>query len=388
MTNDPAALAAEIRSACAAMGFARSGVAPARPTRFRAELLAWLDAGKHGDMAYLTELLDQRTDVRALLPGARSVVMVADVYASTRGGGGARDEPTPGVGRVARYARGSDYHAVVKDRLHALCDRLRVMFPKEQFRAFVDTGPALERELAALAFAGDGPPAFIGKHTLVIDSAMGSWFVLGGVATTLDLAEGEPPSPAFPAERCGTCTRCIDACPTGAITPWSVDARRCVSYLTLEHRGEVDPALFAGVGDRLLGCDVCQEVCPYNAPGVGWSGRSGGGGGGDAPVNPAYTGERAERRAGFPLLEVLGWSEADRSRELSNSAGKRASLEMLRRTAVINAGNTLASSWDAALHARVVAIAGDEREPASVRAAARAVVARLESERSRVGPSR
>src|SRR5262249_20142541 len=136
-------------------------------------------------------------------------------------------------------------------------DSLRERFPAEQFRAFVDTAPVMEREHAARAGLG-----WIGKHTLIIHPRLGSYMLLGGVLTTMDI-----PAPAAQrrvTDHCGTCTRCIDACPTAAITPYSVDATRCISYLTIEHRGEIDPALHEGIGDWLFGCDVCQEVCPHN----------------------------------------------------------------------------------------------------------------------------
>lgn len=379
---DPAArerLRERVFGACRALGFARSGVAPARPTQHEQELRAWLDAGKHGSMAWMEQLLEHRLDPRVMLPGARSVVMVADVYASHK-------EPTPpapaGGGLIARYARGRDYHAVVKKRLHELCDRLRLEFPGDSFRAFVDTAPVLEREHAARAGLG-----FVGKHTLVIVPGVGSYVVLGGIATTLDLSDENTTTTSPRSERerrdakggarnrgmggwgrgsgggvygCGTCTACIDACPTGAITPFEVDARRCVSYLTIEHAGEIDARYHEGIGLWIFGCDICQEVCPYVERG-------------SAPVHRAYRSERDS----FDLLGVLGWSEADRSRELSGTAMKRATLAMWKRNALIVAGNTLRDSDDDALRTRVEQIARDPGEDPVVRETARTVLRRL-----------
>jgi epoxyqueuosine reductase len=345
----------EIVQACLAMGFARAGVCAARPSDRADDLRRWLAAGKHGTMEWMEEWVEQRTDIRRLIDGVevRSVIVVSDQYAAAgpqeQGDGGGEV-----VGRIARYARGRDYHDVIRKRLHQLCDRLRALHPGEQFRAFVDTAPVMEREHAARAGLG-----FIGKHTLLIDPARGSWLLLGGVATTMSLS---PTAEREPEPHCGTCTRCIDACPTGAITPYAVDARRCISYLTIEHDGAIDPAMHAGIGSWLFGCDICQEVCPFNgASAAERPGRN--------RVHPLYRPREGLRGGGLAVSEVLGWRPEDRRVRLTVSAGKRASLEMLRRNAVIVAGN----SNDAALHARVADLAANEDEPALVRETARVV---------------
>ncbi len=370
----------QVVEACLSMGFALAGIAPAEPTARRREYMAWLEAGCHGDMGYLAEMLEERLDVRVLLPGARAVIVVADQYAG-RGEGELRSEGAvesrgAAEGVVAKYARGRDYHAVVKRRLHALSDRLRELYPKAKFRAFTDTGPVMEREHAVRAGIG-----FVGKHTLVIHPRVGSYLLLGGVATTLEI-QGGPPlrggdfassvaeqdrrGAAGHPDHCGTCTLCIDACPTGAIEAYRVDATRCVSYLTLEHRGTIDPELHEGMGDRLIGCDVCQDVCPFNRAheGVGVGGER---------VNDAYADE-GRVRARLPILDVLGWREEDRSRVLGPSAGKRASVAMLRRNALVIAGNALAKREDAGLRAAVGRIAADAGEEAVVRETARQVL--------------
>lgn len=338
------------------MGFALAGVCEARATDHARELKEWLADGRHGSMAWLAARLDERLDPARMLAGARSFILVADRYDAGRSptvaGGSGR------LGRIARYARGDDYHTVIKKRLHALADGLRAAHPAERFRSFVDTAPVLEREHAARAGLG-----WIGKHTLLIHPEVGSYVLLGGVLTTMALTP--PPEQAPVPDHCGTCTRCIDACPTGAITPYSVDATRCVSYLTIERRGPVEPELFEGIGDWLFGCDVCQEVCPHNRARPG----AGDGAGAHAPYTP--------RREGFDVLDVLGWREDDRRAAFARSALKRARLDMMKRNALIVAGNTLARRADAALRSRVESVAQDLDESELVRSTARAVLARL-----------
>ncbi|MDX2016341.1 MAG: tRNA epoxyqueuosine(34) reductase QueG [Planctomycetota bacterium] len=333
---------------CLALGFACAGVCRAEPTRWAAQLRDWLASGKHGSMDYLAQNLALREDASRLTdPRARSVVMVADQYASRNAPG-----EHGGQARVARYAQGEDYHAVIKDRLHALADALRTEHPGHEFRTFVDTAPVLERELAARAGLG-----WTGKHTLLIHPERGSWLLLGGVATTLAIV---PPREQLSVEdHCGTCTRCIDACPTGAITPYSVDASRCVSYLTIERRGEIAPEFHAGIGEWIFGCDVCQEVCPHNSPRP-------------ARATGAAHASYAPRVRGLDAIELLSWRPDDRSRVLSGSAMKRAKLEMLKRNALIVLGNTR----PAGARARIEQIAADATEHELVRATARQVLER------------
>lgn len=299
---------------CLSAGFALAGVCDAAPIERAGELRAWLAEGKHGEMDWLERHADRRADPSTVLEGARGVVMVADL-AATREEPPA--EPVAKTGRVARYARGDDYHKVMKKRLHALCDAWREAFPGEAFRAFVDTAPVMERDLAERAGLG-----WIGKHTLLIHPRLGSHLLLGGALTTLELSR-----PASVEDHCGSCARCIEACPTDAITPHSVDARACISYLTIEHRGAIEPALARLMGDWVFGCDVCQDVCPHNSPR--------GGGVDVGAAHPAY----APRRERFDLLEVLGWTEEDRRRATRGSAMKRAKLGQFARNAEIARGN-------------------------------------------------
>ncbi len=343
-------------SMCLDAGFAAAGVASIEPTRWERELRAWLGAGKHGTMAWLENNVEVRTDPARLVDGASSAVMVADLY-HTRAD--EQDPPLqPGQGRIARYARGRDYHDAIKQRLHPLCDTLRERFPGEAFRAFTDTAPVLERELAQRAGIG-----WTGKHTLTIHPRVGSYLLLGGFVTTLEL--GTPDGQEIVTDHCGTCTRCIDACPTDAITPYSVNASACISYLTIEHRTTIDRRFHEAIGGWIFGCDICQEVCPHNsARDAGQLPQ--GGAARHAPYEPSREpGDRVD------LLGVLGWTAEDRSRELSKSAMKRATLTMWRRNAAIAAGNALKSNDLPSLRARLESIAADETDDPMVRDAAR-----------------
>jgi epoxyqueuosine reductase len=341
---------------CRELGFALAGVAAAESSAYERELRAWLDAGKHGEMRYLARHTAQRVDPARLVPGACSVICVADRYHE-----GAPDMPVPAPsgarGRVARYARGDDYHVVMKKRLRRLADELAAEFPGETFRVCVDTAPVLERELAQRAGLGA-----VGKHTLLIEPGAGSWLLLGEIVTTITFA---PTTPVV-ADPCGTCTRCLDACPTGAITPWSVDATRCISYLTIEHRSAIEPKLHAEIGDWIFGCDVCQEVCPHNQP----TDRSR-----DLVVHEAY----AARRRDFDLLDVVGWDEQSRRDAFVRSALKRAKLAMMKRNALVAAANTLAVGDRPALRRRIETIAADTAEDEVVRSTARAVLGTISS---------
>jgi epoxyqueuosine reductase len=197
-------------------------------------------------MDWIEETRAERVEPARLLPGVRSAVVVALHY------GPRHDDPSWDV--VSRYARGRDYHDVMRPRLHALRDYVRVACGAD-VRASLDTSAVLERDLAAAAGLG-----WIGKNTNLLDESLGSYFFIGVVLTTAAL-DHDAPVP----DRCGTCRACLDACPTAAFTaPYVLDARRCISYLTIEHRGLIDESVRSGIGDWLFGCDVCQEVCPWN----------------------------------------------------------------------------------------------------------------------------
>ncbi len=234
-------------------GFELAGIAAADPPGDFARYEAWLALGMAGEMRYLTDRrAEVRRDVRNLLPSARSVICVGKLY----------NRPSNPVlaeqGLVSRYAWGEDYHEVLRGGLDELVRRL-LEFETFEWKVCVDTSPLLERSFARQAGLG-----WIGRNTCLINEPMGSWFFLGEVITSLDL---EPDSP--PADRCGTCTRCIEACPTEAIVPdgedWALDARRCISYFTIELRGSVPEEHREAMGTHIFGCDICQDVCPWNA---------------------------------------------------------------------------------------------------------------------------
>jgi epoxyqueuosine reductase len=355
-------------------GFPLVGVVPAEPIdpeRVRA-MQRWLAAGKHGTMAYLEEHAELRAHPGRLLDGARSIVVVADQYAGRNDPPDPPAERRPGVGRIARYARGDDYHKLIKKRLHALADELQRRWPAAQSRAFVDTGPIMERELAARAGIG-----WTGKHTLTIHPRRGSYLLLGSIITTLEITppKNQRPTPDY----CGTCTRCIDACPTDAITPYSVDATRCIGYLTIERREPIDPRFFEPMGDWLFGCDICQEVCPHNSPRSGKIGL--------VRRHPAYAPRTEERDlergrtpdgSGFDLLTVLDWSADDRIEAFTKSAMKRATLAMMKRNALIVLGNAVRANADVeecrTWRARIGEIAQSADEPQLVRTTAAEVL--------------
>jgi epoxyqueuosine reductase len=234
-------------------GFELAGVAAAGSPDDFARYESWVAQGFAGEMRYLTDRrAEVRRDVRNLLPAARSVICVGKLYNQPS----APTEPESGI--VSRYAWGQDYHEVVRAGLAQMARRLQEIEPFES-KICVDTAPLLERSLARLAGLG-----WIGKNTCLINEPLGSWFFLGELITSLALEPDEPPP-----DRCGTCTRCIDACPTEALVPagehYTVDSRRCISYFTIELRGPIPEAYRTGIGAHVLGCDICQDVCPWNA---------------------------------------------------------------------------------------------------------------------------
>ncbi|MFI4861237.1 MAG: epoxyqueuosine reductase, partial [Phycisphaerales bacterium JB063] len=249
-------------------------------------------------------------------------------------------------------------------------------YPGHTFRATVDTAPIFERELATLAGLG-----WTGKHTLMIHPRYGSYFLLGTLVTTLDIATsqelGYPAPLASPTDHCGSCTRCIDACPTDAIAPegYSVDGSRCVSYLTIEHRSAIEPTLFAGMGDWLAGCDICQDVCPHNRRRLAGTDPPLADGG-PLPIHPRYT--PSHHGPTLRLIDILHWTEDDRRRVLIGSALKRIKLDMWHRNALIAAGNALQVNEDRPLRDRVEAMAQDASLHEMVRRTAQDVLAQLE----------
>jgi epoxyqueuosine reductase len=263
----------ELKRRALALGFDSVGIASLEPNPHAVELDAWLDAGYAGTMTYLHRQAAKRRDPQLIVPEARVAVVTLTNYFHSQGPSpdpgrkpgeagtnyfhGQAHPPEPGTtARIAQYAWSRDYHDVLGDRLERLAAAVRELCPGAHTRCYVDAGPVPERELAQRAGLG-----WIGKNTMLIDPEIGSFTFIGSVLTDADL---RPDSP-FKADRCGSCRACLDACPTDAFTaPHTLDARRCISYLTIEHRGEFADDQQAMVGEWLFGCDVCQDVCPWN----------------------------------------------------------------------------------------------------------------------------
>ena len=250
-------MSTEIKRRAAALGFDAVGIAALDRNPHADEIDRWLAAGHAGTMTYLQRQAEKRKDPRRIMPNARAAVVTLTNYFHEHQDGLALGVTQPSaVGRVAQYAWTSDYHQVLGDRLEQLATAVRQVFPGSVTRCYVDAGPVPERELAQLAGLG-----WIGKNMMLINPDIGSFTFIGVVLTDAEL---EPDLP-FEADRCGTCRRCLDACPTNAfVGPRDLDARACISYLTIEHRGDFTEAQRAQVGDWLFGCDVCQDVCPWN----------------------------------------------------------------------------------------------------------------------------
>jgi epoxyqueuosine reductase len=241
-------LAPRIKAQARALGFDLVGIASAQPPQHATEFQEWLASDFHGEMGYMAKNADKRIEPLKVLPDARSVVVVGLNY---------NTESPPTTARIARYAQGTrDYHDVMSEKLKRLSEIIiETGGPGTRALSYVDTGPILERDLAQRAGIG-----FIGKHTNVISRRLGNWILLAEILTNLELEADEPEG-----EYCGTCHRCIDACPTRAIVaPYQLDARLCISYLTIELKGSIPIELRPLIGDHVFGCDDCLDVCPWN----------------------------------------------------------------------------------------------------------------------------
>jgi epoxyqueuosine reductase len=235
---------AAIKEQARALGFDACGITPADPARHAAYFQEWAAAGKAGEMQWLTRDPERRSDPRRVLPGARSIIVAGLNYWQPQ---------AEGRGRIARYALGDDYHPILLEKLEALAAEIRAT--GNEAKVYVDTGPVLEKPLAERAGLG-----WQGKSTMLINSRMGPWLLLGEILTSLEL-DPDAPEP----DHCGSCARCVAACPTGAITgPYQLDARRCIAYLTIELKGSIPEELRPLIGDRVYGCDECLDVCPWN----------------------------------------------------------------------------------------------------------------------------
>ena len=307
-------LSASIKRLGRDLGFAKLGVADTSLEEDEALLERWLTAGRHGEMAYMERHGTKRSRPGQLVPGTVRVISARMDYwrADSRD---ARDVlGDPRTGYVARYALGRDYHKVLRARLQRLADAIAERIGDFGYRVFVDSAPVLEKALARNAGLG-----WIGKHTNLLDRD-GSWFLLGEIYTDLPL-----PPDAPVAEHCGSCHACLDVCPTRAIVaPYELDARRCISYLTIELRGSIPEALRAPIGNRIFGCDDCQLFCPWNKF-----------------AHPSEVDDFAPRHAldGTSLVELFGWSETEWQTRTAGSAIRRAGYEGWLRNVAVALGN-------------------------------------------------
>ena len=336
------------------LGFDLCGVAPAEAFPELAQYSTWLARGHAGEMNYLRD--ERRVDPRLALDGARSVIVVALNYNAPQPysteQAGVHDDVSPRAW-ISRYAWGDDYHEVLREKLNALLARMRAQWPEPfEARAYVDTGPVVER--VAAKYAGLG---WLAKNTCLINEQLGSWLFLGVILTTLELqaslAPGEPPA----ADLCGNCTLCLDACPTQAFTaPYVLDARRCISYLTIELRGVIPEELRSEIGNAVIGCDICQDVCPWNRKSpvtqlAAFQPRQ------IEPKNENGK-EKMENDATLfaPQLEWLAsLSQGEFSQVFRGSAVKRAKWRGLLRNACVALGNSQITRGSAA-HVRITAL--------------------------------
>lgn len=310
-------LDSEIRSLASSAGFDLVGICSAvEPFSGAPFNDFWLSEGHHAGMDYLVRQAELRRSLENVMPGARSAIVVGLNYA----------QPNPhrkGFPRIARYALGRDYHRVMRRRLSGIARQLQVAQPQATFRACVDSVPVFERELANRAGIG-----WFGKNTMIINSQRGSWFLLGVLLTDLELATDQPAVGG-----CGTCRTCIEACPTGAIVQeegvWQIDSNRCVSYWTIEHKGEIPRELSSRFQDWTFGCDICQEVCPFNTE------RE------SQPLRAATTQDRDFlAKEGEPrLVDILSMTQDDFALWTEGRAIRRAGLEGWRRNAQISLEN-------------------------------------------------
>jgi epoxyqueuosine reductase len=299
---DPRALRQRLAASAKELGFDAFGVAPVEVDVRADYFKKWIADGMHGDMAWLARNPDRRTDARKVLPEARSLVVVGLNYY----------QPHPPAGyRIAKYALGADYHDVILARLKELCVVMASLGGEQ--KPYVDTGPVLEKPVAAAAGLG-----WQGKSTILIHRGAGTWLFLGVILTTLELEATTAKEP----DRCGSCTRCIDACPTAAIiAPYQMDARKCLAYLTIEHKGAIPVEYREALGDRVFGCDDCLDVCPWNKWAV------------------ATREARFAPRPHPPLRETLAWTDEQFLEHFKGTPVERLGLARWRRNALTVLGN-------------------------------------------------
>lgn len=308
----------ELESRSAALGFNRLGIIPAAPAQNLAAYLRWIEIGYHGKMGYLArpDRVERRKDLNVILPGVKSIVCVGLDYRSRQIPAALANDPSRG--RISNYAWGVDYHETMTPRLEQLAAWLERQGSETRTRVYVDTGAILERDHAASAGIG-----FVGKNSMLIDPQGGSYFFLGEILTTQSLQD-EIHRPSMP--HCGTCSRCLDQCPTDAFpAPYILDSRRCISYLTIELKEWIPLELRPLMGNWVYGCDVCQEVCPFNRF--------------TRPTDEAEFWPANVEAMAPPLLELLALDDDAFSRRFAASPIKRIKRRRLVRNACVAAGN-------------------------------------------------
>jgi len=311
---DLAALAAQVKEWGRELGFQRVGIAAVALPEDERRLADWLAAGRHGEMAYMARHGTKRTRPDELVPGTVRVIAARMDYLPPAA---TPDGVLADAARayVARYALGRDYHKVVRQRLARLAERLAAIVGSDGYRAFTDSAPVLEKALARDAGLG-----WIGKHTNLLDRHDGSWFFLGEVFTDVPLPVDEPV-----ASHCGSCTACIDVCPTRAIlAPYQLDARRCISYLTIELDGPIPEEFRSAIGNRIYGCDDCQLVCPWNRYAKLTA---------EPDFHPRHGLDAAR------LVDLFAWTEAQFLERMAGSAIRRIGYERWLRNIAIALGN-------------------------------------------------
>jgi epoxyqueuosine reductase len=310
-------LLSELHKRARELGFNSIGVSFAAPARRLDAFLSWIENGRHGEMGYMArpDRVERRRNPQIILPGLKSIISVGLSYSTIRIP--SQIALDPGRGRISNYAWGVDYHHLMSPRLESLAAWLRDLDPQVQSRVYVDTGAVLERDYAETAGLG-----FVGKNTMLIAPRSGSWFFLGEILTTLAL----PPTAPAPMPSCGSCHRCLDACPTGAFpAPYKLDARRCISYLTIELKGWIPRELRSLMGNWIYGCDICQEVCPFNR--FAKSSR-------ESEFRPPDLNAVAP-----PLPDILALTEEAFNKRFQKSPIKRIKRSRLLRNACVAAGN-------------------------------------------------
>jgi len=312
---DYPALARDIKRWAQELGFQQAGITTTELGAAEAHLLRWLGAGHHGEMAYMERHGTRRSRPADLVPGTLRIISARMDYWPPQGRAAADVLQDPALAYVSRYALGRDYHKVVRKRLQRLADRIATRTGPFGYRAFTDSAPVLEKALAENAGLG-----WIGKHTNLINERVGSWFFLGELFTDLPL-----PVDTAARNHCGDCHACIDACPTRAITaPYQLDARRCISYLTIEARGSIPEPLRAAMGNRIYGCDDCQLACPWNRFAAAAT---------EADFLPRHDLDAAE------LVHLFQWSEPRFEYNTQGSAIHRIGYECWLRNIAVALGN-------------------------------------------------